>query len=219
MKIISITSTSSGSGKTTLAAFLIKTLGKTNALKITVQHMGACPKEIDCDGCPTMGDLTFKIITDPVVLKQPGKDTAQFLKAGAEKVVWLQTQRKHLGTAIDHVLSLFPPAGLLIVEGNSFLSLREVSYAIMVTTPGAIELKPSATKILKKINLFVINKKPSHTKKDIEQTREKLLSFRANCPIVVLDPFHPKLESRAILLKSIRKALQEFGAKEYNLVS
>ncbi|MFN3467704.1 MAG: hypothetical protein ACK4WF_08395 [Candidatus Brocadiales bacterium] len=224
MRIISITSTSSGAGKTTLAAFLARNLRGLNALKITVQHIGACPKEIDCDGCPSMGDTSFKIITDPFVLSQPGKDTARFLKAGAKKVVWLQTQRKCLEMAARQALKLFPSRGKLLVEGNSFLSIRKVAFAIMVAMPRAVELKPSAMKILDKINLFVINKNPSYTDKDIEATRERLLSLRPDCPVVVFDPYHPEPETRVALLEPIVAALegllgargQGLGTREIN---
>ena len=191
-----------------MAAFLIRALRGLSALKITVQHMGTCPKEIDCDGCPTMGDLSFKIITDPFVLSQPGKDTAQFLKAGAKKVVWLQTQRKCLETAVRQAVRLFPTRGRLLVEGNSFLSVRKVAFALMIATPGAVELKPSARKILDKINLFVINKNPEYTEEDIEATREKLLSLRPDCPVIVFDPYHPEPETRDALLEPIVAALE-----------
>ncbi|HHT9139631.1 MAG TPA: hypothetical protein ACFYEA_00195 [Candidatus Tripitaka californicus] len=208
MRIISITSTSSGAGKTTLAAFLIRTLGGLNALKITVQHMGACPKEIDCDGCPTTEDFSFKIITDPSILSQPGKDTARFLKAGAKRVVWLQTQRKCLETAVRRALKLFPQRGGLLVEGNSFLSIRKTAFALMMSPPRTVELKPSARKILDRINLFVINKTPGSTKEDIETAREKLYSMRPDCPVIVFDPYHPEPETRDALLEPIAAALE-----------
>lgn len=219
MRIISITSTSSGAGKTTLAAFLIRTLGGFDALKITVQHVGACPKEIDCDGCPTMGDLSFRIITDPSILRQPGKDTAQYLEAGANRVVWLQTQRKCLEVAARQALKLFPYRGKLLVEGNSFLSIRKVAFALMVTTPETLEPKPSARKILDKINLFVINRNPGHTKKDIEATRKKLLSMGPGCPIIVFDPYNQESEARDALLKPIVEALASSRAMDRELVS
>jgi len=208
VRIISITSTSSGAGKTTLAAFLIRTLGGLNALKITVQHMGACPKEIDCDGCPTTEDFSFKIITDLSILSQPGKDTARFLKAGAKKVIWLQTQRKCLETAVRRTLKLFPSRGGLLVEGNSFLGIRKTNFALMIAPPRTVELKPSARKILDRINLFVINKNSGSTKKDIETTREGLYSMRPDCPVVVFDPYHPEPEARDALLEPIVTALE-----------
>ncbi|HHT9120024.1 MAG TPA: hypothetical protein ACFYD3_05725 [Candidatus Hypogeohydataceae bacterium YC41] len=207
MRVISITSTSSGSGKTTMASFLIRTLKNLNALKITVQHMGACPKEIDCDGCPTIGNISFKITTDPFVLSKPGKDTAKYLEAGARTVVWLQTQRKDLETGVRQALKLFPRRGRLIVEGNSFLSIRRVDFALMIATPGTLELKPSARKILDRINLFVINKTPNHTKADIDAAREKLLYLRPDCPVIVFDPYHPEPEATVTLLKPIVSAL------------
>lgn len=206
MRIISITSTSSGAGKTTLAAFLIRTLGGLNALKITVQHMGTCPKEIDCNGCPTTEDFSYKIITDPSILSQPGKDTAHFLKAGARRVVWLQTQRTCLETAVRRTLKLFPSRGGLLVEGNSFLSIR-TAFALMIAPPRTVELKPSARKILDKINLFVINKTPGSTREDIETAMEELSSMRPDCPVVVFDPYHPEPETRDALLEPIVAAL------------
>ncbi len=207
MRIISVTSTSSGAGKTTIGAFLIKNLRGLNALKITVQHRGACPKEIDCDGCPTMGDFSFKVITDASILGQPGKDTARFLQAGAGKVVWLQTQRKCLETSIQQAMKLFPPRGNLLVEGNSFLDVKKVTFALMIAMPDSTDLKPSARKILDKIDLFVINKNPRHKKEDIEATRRKLLSVRPDCPVIVFDPYHPEPKTRVALLKPIAEAL------------
>jgi molybdopterin-guanine dinucleotide biosynthesis protein len=209
VRILSITSTTSGTGKTTIASFLIKELGRLNALKITVQHHGACPKEIDCDGCPTTGSFTYKITTDPTVLSQPRKDTDRYLKAGADKVVWLQSQRKYLETATQQALKLFPPRGRLIVEGNSFLSIRKANFAIMVTMPGTLELKPSARKILDKVDLFMINKHPGHTKEEISMTWEKLQLLRPDCHVIVFDPYHPEPETSAAVVRTILYALDK----------
>lgn len=208
MKFISVSGTGSDAGKTTIATFLIKALGVTSALKITVHHGGFCPKETICDGCSTAEDVPFKVTTDPALLGEGGKDTARFLKAGASKVVWLQSYPESLKEGIDNALSHFEKEAKVVVEGNSFLNVRDADIAIMVVPPGFKRLKPSAKEILSKIDLFIINKHHGHGEELIEDTRSQLISLRPRLPIVVLDPKNP-FASGGLAQEDLLKRVQE----------
>ncbi len=61
-----------------------------SALKITIRHEGSCPRHTECDACDA-GYEPFKVVTSDSVLREKGKDTDQLSRAGACKVVWLQS--------------------------------------------------------------------------------------------------------------------------------
>ncbi|MEK7368413.1 MAG: hypothetical protein AABZ62_02010 [Planctomycetota bacterium] len=210
MKIISITGTSSETGKTTVGAFIIKELKNICALKITVQHEGTCPRHRDdsCDGCSPEENSLFKIITDPAILAQPGKDTARYIEAGATKVVWLQTSSECADEGISRALNLFDDDARVLIEGNRFLALRDADLGIMVVSPGLEKIKRSALEVLKKVDLFIINKRPGVSKELIESTKVRLKSMGCKSHIIVLDPYNPDLAAEdTLLLNKIREVL------------
>lgn len=209
MKIISIAGTSSETGKTTVGAFIIKAIGGICALKITVRHEGQCPKHRDdsCDGCTYEENSLFRIITNPATLTEPGKDTARYIAAGAPRVVWLQTNSECAREGIRRALKHFDSEATVLVEGNRFLAIREADMAIMVISPGLEKIKRTATEILGKIDLFIINKRADHSAEDISATRARLASMGCKAPIITIDPCNPESTVQATLLERIREAL------------
>lgn len=210
MKIISVTGTSSETGKTTVGTFIIKALGNICALKITVRHEGQCPRHRadSCDGCTYDEENSlFRIITNPTTLSEPGKDTARYIEAGAPKVVWLQTNSECAREGIRRALRHFDSEATVLVEGNRFLAVRDADVAIMVVSPGLKKIKHSATEILGKINLLVINKRSDHRAKDIAAAREQLMSAGCKVPAVVINPHNPDPTAQTVLLERIRGVL------------
>lgn len=209
MKIISITGTSSETGKTTVGTFIIKGLKNVSALKITVQHEGACPRHRDtsCDGCSPEEDSMFRIVTDPAILAEPGKDTARYIGAGAPKVVWLQTSSECAHEGISRALGLFGDGARVLVEGNRFLAVRDAELGIMVVSPGLEKIKRSALEVLEKVNLFVINIHPVTPKELIASTKARLKSMGCTSPIIVLNPYNPDPAAGGALLNKVREVL------------
>lgn len=209
MKIISVAGTSSETGKTTVGAFIIKAFGNICALKITVRHDGACPRDKDnsCDGCSSVGNSPFRIITDPVILAAPGKDTAKYIEAGAPRAVWLQTPAECAKEGINKALRLFDDKAWVLIEGNRFLTIEDADIAIMVVSPDLGKIKHSAMEVFEKINLFVINKRPGHQEELLASTKARLRSMGCKTPIIVLDPYNPEPIAQEMLLEQIREAL------------
>ncbi|MFQ5956359.1 MAG: hypothetical protein ACE5KK_01145 [Candidatus Brocadiales bacterium] len=209
MKIISIAGTSSETGKTTVGAFIIKALGDISALKITVRHEGQCPRHKDdsCDGCTYEENTLFRIVIDPVILAETGKDTARYIKAGAPRVVWLQTNSECAKEGTRRALRLFGDRATVLIEGNRFLAVGDADIAIMVISPDSEKIKRSAMEVFGKIDLFVINKRPGHREELIASTKARLISMGCKVPIIVLDPYNPEPTAQDKLIEQIKGAL------------
>ncbi|MEE9584117.1 MAG: hypothetical protein V3W51_01445 [Candidatus Brocadiales bacterium] len=149
----------------------------------------------------------YRIITDPVILAQSGKDTARYLKAGAPKVVWLQTHSRCAKESIRKSLNLFDDAANVLIEGNRFLAVSDADLAIMVVPHDLKKIKRSATEVLEKIDLFIINKRSDISEKIIASTKTRLISMGCKSPIIVIDPYNPGPVARETLLDMIREAI------------
>jgi len=127
-KVILIGGSKSGVGKTTLAAALIKALGRTAAIKCSIDS-GYDPAEV--------------VGSDDPSIREPGKDTAQLWSAGARPVVWVKATRQNFGDVFPQVLEKVGHPTRLLIEGN--IALEHVRPTLVIFLQGALgELKPSA---------------------------------------------------------------------------
>jgi hypothetical protein len=153
--VILIGSTSRNAGKTTLAAALVKKLRErcpVNAVKIiTVEQKGArCPRGgIGCGACSLERDFALCEEQDGL----SGKDTAQLLTAGANRVFLLRSLKTALFSAFT-VLCGKAGSGLLIAESNSLRTVVKPAFFVMLTEDG-IRPKPSAQAVMKDADLIV----------------------------------------------------------------
>jgi molybdopterin-guanine dinucleotide biosynthesis protein len=143
------------------------------ALKITVRHEGSCPRHTGCDTCDSDYE-PFKILTDGAIIKEKGKDTDQFSRAGADRVIWLQTDSDAEKAGTEAALACFNKDDTIIVEGNSFLRVQNADVAILVASPSVKKVKRSTKLILDKIDLVAINVRTNHSSEQIEECREQL---------------------------------------------
>ncbi|MEP9412046.1 MAG: hypothetical protein HRF42_11750 [Candidatus Brocadia sp.] len=206
MRIISITGTASGVGKTTIARFLLQYMEDFSAMKITTKHEGSCPRHSDCDVCETM-KRPYTITTDPLWINQSGKDTDLFKKAGARKVVWLQTHSEYLKRGIAEALTYFGKNDSIIVEGNSFLHAHDADLSILVATPRETKIKRSTRQIVSKIDLAVINKYADDTIGDIMKTRERLHEIGCYTPVHIINPLQENYPPNKIFLNHIKEMI------------
>lgn len=212
MKIISITGTASDAGKTTVASFVLRNLRERTynsddkrtrianertlpnhrsgwgALKITVRHEGVCPRHTDCETCDD-GYGPYKILVADEIINEEGKDTDRLSKAGATKVVWLQTDSSAEKVGLEAALACFNKEDVLIVEGNSFLRIKDAVAAIMVISPSVKKMKKSAKLLLDKINIVAINAHTNHTPKQIEECKERLFATGCKAEYFVINPY------------------------------
>ena len=216
MKVISVAGTASSAGKTTVASYILRNLSDStpclvgegvqavdagsglgllsnhkrgwSALKITVRHEGSCPRHTGCDTCDD-GYEPFKILTDGDIIKERGKDTGRFSSAGADKVVWLQTDSDVEGAGTEAALACFNKDDAIIVEGNSFLRVQNADVSILVASPSVKKIKRSTRLILDKIDLIAINVYANHSPEQVEECIEQLRVIGCKAPCFVINPF------------------------------
>ncbi len=177
-----------------------------SALKITIRHEGSCPRHTECHTCDN-GYEPFTIVTSDSVLREKGKDTDQLLRAGASKVIWLQSDANVEKIGIKAALSSFDKEHNLVIEGNSFLRVQSADVAILVVSPSVDKIKRSARLLLNKIDFIVINKHQSHTDKEIGECKERMLAFGFNVPFYVVNPRLAANYSNQVFIEKIQDIL------------
>ena len=177
-----------------------------SALKITIRHEGSCPRHTDCDACDA-GYEPFEVITDDTILREEGKDTDQLSRAGASKVVWLQSDSSVEAAGIEAALDCFGKEYNLVIEGNSFLRVKSADVAILVVSPLVDKIKRSAKLLLNKIDFIVINLHEEHTTKEIEACKEKMVTFGFDVPFYIVNPRLSVNYSNQVLIEKIQDLL------------
>ena len=177
-----------------------------SALKITIRHEGSCPRHTDCDVCDA-GYEPFKVVTSDSVLREKGKDTDQLFRAGAGKVVWLQSDPSVEEAGIAAALDCFDKEHNLVIEGNSFLRVQSADVAILVVSPLIDKIKRSARLLLDKIDFIVINTHESHTTQEIEGCKEQMLAFGFNVPFYTANPCLGANYSNQVFIEKIQDML------------
>ena len=153
LKIITVSGAHSGVGKTKVAEKLLQIFKAWSALKVSVLRNGDCPTGRNCGICNEI-DSEFSIVSSNDKLMERGKDTQRLKKAGAMKVLWLRAKPQGLKKGLKKVISMFKGSEGLIIEGTSVLKYIKPDLAILVKNKNSI-LKPSAKKVLNKIDLII----------------------------------------------------------------
>ncbi len=177
-----------------------------SALKITIRHEGSCPRHTDCHTCDDRYE-PFTIVTSDSVLREKGKDTDLLLRAGAGKVVWLQSDANVEKVGIEAALDCFDKEHNLVIEGNSFLRVQSADVAILVVSPSVDKIKRSASLLLNKIDFVVINIQKNHTNTEIEGCKERMLAFGFNVPFYVVNPCLGTDYSNQVFIEKIQSVL------------
>jgi molybdopterin-guanine dinucleotide biosynthesis protein len=138
--IVSVSSSSKKSGKSMVASFLVRELGAEFGLKVS-----------------SGGHESAPVVSDPRIITRPGTDTAALVKAGASKVVWVNSTAECLADELPGALELFPPRGILVVEGNSALKYMRADFAVFVMTVPFDQFKASAGVALGKADLVLVD--------------------------------------------------------------
>ena len=137
-KIISVTGAHSSIGKTTLCSILLNNLDSFGAVKFTKTAM-------------------FTSVTDdPEIILVKGKDTAVMSKAGAKKVVWIQSPYDSLDDALNMASLKMEGLNGMVVEGNSPVDFINPHLVVFIMGPDG-EMKESAKKVSNIADIIVIN--------------------------------------------------------------
>jgi molybdopterin-guanine dinucleotide biosynthesis protein len=144
--IISITGAHSGCGKTNTAEAVIKGIPlRWGAIKYSKT--------------PLYASLT----DDVAVIGQPGKDTDRLRKAGAEKVIWIQSPFEELVELLDVAMSELDEYEGIIIEGNSPAEIISPNLIIFVFGDDPEIIKPSARALISRAD-FILHPSPSSLK-------------------------------------------------------
>lgn len=178
MKIIAVAGATSKAGKTLLAEQLIRycveRFSPVYAVKFTTTSdlPSPCPRGAPCNVC----DLSenFRVVRDPKVLLQPGKNTARFAAANPTEVMWVISKRSQLPHAYKHLLSHIPETALLIMEGSSIISLckPDLLFYVFANHISSTRWKDSAKEIMARADFVLRNRKskmPDHPQLEIPE--------------------------------------------------
>lgn len=134
--IIGIAGAHSGSGKTIVACEILKNIKGLSAIKYTKSM------------------IYSSIIDSPSILSEKGKDTARMLKAGAEKVLWIQSPPQELESLINTAINMLISYKGIIIEGNS--AVKSAPLDILIFVLGDFnKIKPGADVLMKKADIIV----------------------------------------------------------------
>lgn len=137
-KIISVTGAHSGVGKTTLCSVLLNNLKGFGAIKFTKTLMYTSLNDEDA------------------ILMQKNKDTAILSESGAERVVWIQSPVSGLEKALNIAVGKMEDLPGVVIEGNSPVDFIAPHLILFVIGQNG-EIKPSASKLVKKADIIIFN--------------------------------------------------------------
>jgi len=137
----------SGAGKTLVASLLLRRLRGWGAIKCSPSS------------------LYTAVIDDAETLREPGKDTARYLEAGAEGVVWVRAPRGEVEEPLSIASGKLSHLEGIIIEGNSAVeTLNENSDVIIFISSGEREgLKDNADGILGRADVVLYEGEPPCT--------------------------------------------------------
>lgn len=165
MRIISVAGATSKAGKTLLCEQIIRYCAQhyhpVYGVKFTTTSdlPSPCPRGAPCTVC----DLSdrFRIIRDPAVLMQPGKNTWRLANANATEVLWVVAKKSELPNAYSHLLTHIPENALLVMEGSTVTSLckPDLLFYIFSNHMSPARWKESAEEIMGRSDFIIRNQR------------------------------------------------------------
>ena len=212
IKIISVAGATSRAGKTLLAEQLIRYFADQNipvyAVKFTTTTdiPSPCPRGAPCTVC----DLSdrFRIVRDPAVLMQSGKNTQRLAAAGAKEVVWIISRKSYLAEAFQHLIEHLPKNALTIMEGSTVTSIckPDLIFYVAANNIPPSRWKDNAEQILNGANFIILNKKKGTSDHPKIQIPESAISLDLQeTPVTALERIRLRLD-QLIAPKDLQKS-------------
>ena len=142
-------------GKTSVMAGLIRKFRgrKWTAVKITLYGNSTCAHHDKVCGCePTSGE-EFDLSEE---FEPSDTDTGRFLKAGAERSLWLRAPAGELPRAAGLVRKILASSPNVIVESNSIVELVKPDIFLMLLDFSCEDFKASSMRFLDCADGFVV---------------------------------------------------------------
>jgi hypothetical protein len=212
IRIISVAGATSRAGKTLLAEQLIQYLSSRSipvyAVKFTTTSdlPSPCPRGAPCTVC----DLSdrFRIVRDPAILLQSGKNTQRLAAAGAKEVVWIIARKSNLGEAYQHLLEHLPENAITVMEGSTITSISEPDLIFYVAANHIppTRWKENAKQILSNANFIILNKKKGMADHPQIQIPEAAISLNLQeTPVTTLEQVRSRLDQLALHSKTTQE--------------
>jgi hypothetical protein len=212
VRIISVAGATSKAGKTLLAEQMIRYCADRYrpvfAVKFstTSDMPSPCPRGAPCTVC----DLSdaFRIVRDPEILMQPGKNTQRFARAGATEVLWVIARKSQLPKAYEHLLTHLPENALAIFEGSTITEICSPDLLIYVLAnhiPSA-RWKDSAARLLNRADVVLRNRKRGYADAKLELPDRALSIDLQETTASQIPEIRDKIED---LIRSLQHAVQK----------
>ena len=158
--LLSVSGATSRAGKTAAAVSLLRAVPGATAVKFTTTDdtFTGCPRGTPCVVCDI--DVPFRLIEDPLVLRQPGTDTDRFAAAGARRVVWAITKPIAAAAAWEAVRARFAEAPV-VMDGSRVVALARPDFTVFVAHPflPPERWKPTSAALIASADLVVVNRR------------------------------------------------------------
>jgi hypothetical protein len=194
LKTISVSSSSKKAGKSSLASFLVGELGADFGLKAS-------------SGGTHHTNET--IITDPEVVGKKGTDTGQLKDAGAKLVIWVNSSEERLGEDLVRALDMFPPEGMLLVEGNSAVAHLDPDFAVFLMSVPFEDFKPSADIALSRADLVLVDEDNAVGKRKREPFEERLRARSKGAEVIYFRNEQERISAWSAAARMIRERLRD----------
>ena len=187
MRIISVAGATSKAGKTLLAEQIIRYCSERYtpvfAVKFTTTTdlPSPCPRGAPCTVC----DLSdrFRIVRDPEILLQKGKNTERLSLAGADAVIWVISRKSWLEEAYRHLLEHIPDDALVVMEGSTITEFARPDLLLYVFANHIRrdKWKDSAERIIGEADFVVRNSRSDRPNAPLQAPPQALtLNLREN---------------------------------------
>ena len=155
MKLVVVGGSSRDIGKTAVVAGLIRALGHYQWTAIKLSQYGNQPdseagEEADSD----LGERPYSI--DEETDRSGKTDTARFLKAGAQRALWVRVRQGMLPEALAALQAAVGSDQYIIVESNSILRYWRPSVYLSVLDPLKKDFKASARELLPRADACLV---------------------------------------------------------------
>lgn len=185
MALIVVGGQSRNLGKTSVVVGLITALRERRwtAVKITQFGHGFCSAR--GEPCHCSSDLHTTAISEERDAAGRG-DTCRFLRAGAQRSLWVRVKQGHLCEAMPVLRQRLADASNVVIESNSVLEFLEPDLYLTVLDARTEDFKASARRFLDRASAVVLRSGNSAPRLDWPEARERPI-FHVRPPEYVSD--------------------------------
>jgi hypothetical protein len=156
LRLATISGTSSEVGKTTLLCQLLERLPGWAAVKVTRGHYRSCGRDPETCCVSHLLGPEPRVFGDRPTTDAPGKDTGRYWAAGAADVRWVVGAHGQEVEGLERALAELAAFPGVLVEGNRMLRGVRPDLAILVVPRASGEIKPTARRILDRIDALYV---------------------------------------------------------------